>query len=298
MDFFEKRTKKGLKTGSMHYRVARATFQRIEMDASFVLTHFDKDGDISVGEDGVLQFWIGNDDVEVLHDLMKNIPYPFSLRETISYANFNYVRPKGVYYIIALGSNAVETCNWMYMNSFNDDIGRMFEMMNRVFGSIKTFNYMKERPDAIAPTKAHVTDSGFDLWLVNKISENNGVMMYDTGIAVQPPHGFYFDLVGRSSISGTGHMLANNIGIIDQGYQGTIKVALVKTSPDVPDLQLPSKIVQLIPRLWHHMIPVETAQFGATSLRGAGGFGSTDKSTLENLESAISDLRASIDDLS
>jgi dUTP pyrophosphatase len=101
--------------------------------------------------------------------------------------------------------------------------------------------------------------------------------MYATGISVRPPPGFYFDLVARSSLSKTGYMLANGIGIIDRDYTGEILVALRKIDKDAPDLVLPAKIVQLIPRRWYDMIPVEAPAEGLPKTdRGDGGFGSTD----------------------
>lgn len=136
------------------------------------------------------------------------------------------------------------------------------------------FQFKKTLPNAVAPTKAHATDSGFDLVLVEKIKEENGVVFYDTGIAVQPPPGYYFELVGRSSISKTGYMLANNIGIIDNDYRGSIKVALVKHNKDMPDLELPIRLVQIIPQIVRDITAMEVTELSDT-VRGDGGFGST-----------------------
>lgn len=136
------------------------------------------------------------------------------------------------------------------------------------------FLYKRVHCDAIPPKKANVTDSGYDLCLIEKIKEENGVYWYDTGIAVQPPVGHYFEMVGRSSISKSGYMLANNIGIIDADYRGTLKVALVKVNPGAPDIELPARLVQIIPRQLIHMDAVETEILDDT-VRGEGGFGSS-----------------------
>jgi dUTP pyrophosphatase len=138
------------------------------------------------------------------------------------------------------------------------------------------FKFARTLPDAVAPSKAHPDDSGYDLVLVSKIKEENGVGMYDTGIIVQPPPGFYFEVYGRSSISKTGYMLANNVGIIDQGYRGSIRVALVKVNPEAPELQLPVRLAQMIPRRFEHLEAEEVAPGDLNeTLRGSGGFGST-----------------------
>ena len=83
------------------------------------------------------------------------------------------------------------------------------------------FLYKRTISDAPAPSKSHPDDAGYDLSIVSKVKDmGGGVALYDTGIAVAPPQGYHFELVGRSSISKTGYMLANNIGIIDAGYRG------------------------------------------------------------------------------
>jgi dUTP pyrophosphatase len=138
------------------------------------------------------------------------------------------------------------------------------------------FKYKKTLEEAVKPAKAHVTDSGYDLCLVKKIKEENGVIMYDTGIAVEPPLGYYFELVGRSSISKSGYMLANNIGIIDASYRGSLKVALVKINKDAPELELPARLVQLLPRQFVHLDCQEVTDLDDTA-RAEGGFGSTGK---------------------
>jgi dUTP pyrophosphatase len=93
---------------------------------------------------------------------------------------------------------------------------------------------------------------------------------------VQPENGYYFDLVGRSSISKTGWMVANNIGIIDASYTGTVIVALVKIDPDAHEIELPCKLVQLIPRQLILMEPIEVDSLDDTE-RGDKGFGSSGK---------------------
>ena len=137
-------------------------------------------------------------------------------------------------------------------------------------------SYSLCHPDATPPSKANISDSGYDLSLVDiKKTTDYGTVFYGTGVKVQPPHGFYFDLVGRSSMAKSGYTLANNVGIIDQSYRGEIMVALNKVHPDVPELELPCKLVQLIPRKWHHL-EMKPEDLSDTN-RGSGGFGSTGK---------------------
>lgn len=141
------------------------------------------------------------------------------------------------------------------------------------------FKFSKTLPNAIVPTKAHITDTGYDLCLVQKVKEENGMILYDTGIAVQPPIGFYFELVGRSSISKTGYILANSIGIIDASYTGSLKVALIKVNKKAKDLELPARLVQLIPRQFIHLDAIEVTSLEDTT-RAQGGFGSSGQGVL------------------
>jgi dUTPase len=126
------------------------------------------------------------------------------------------------------------------------------------------------------PSKTRSTDSGYDLTLIEKIKENeHGVEFYTTGVAITPPFGYYFQLVGRSSITKTGYTLANNIGIIDRSYTGDIIVPLIKLNKSA-NLQLPAKIVQIVPNLALHFFPVKVQLLADTS-RSDGKFGSTDE---------------------
>lgn len=133
----------------------------------------------------------------------------------------------------------------------------------------------------IAPTLAHNTDSGYDLHLVKKLKvirrgSFGEVSLYDTGVIISPPDGYYFDMVARSSISKTGHTLANNFGVIDSTYRGHIMAAMLKYDFTAPDLEIPKRYIQLILRPVLHFDLVEVASIDETE-RGPGGFGSTDK---------------------
>jgi deoxyuridine 5'-triphosphate nucleotidohydrolase len=135
--------------------------------------------------------------------------------------------------------------------------------------------FSRQDLEAIAPSKSRASDSGWDLTLIKKIKVDGKAEYYDTGISVKLPFGYYFDLVARSSISKYGYTLANNIGIIDRTYIQSIKVVLIKIDDSRPDLKLPCKIVQIIPRLIHHFDMKEIYSLKETG-RGKG-FGSSDK---------------------
>ena len=134
--------------------------------------------------------------------------------------------------------------------------------------------YNKLYPTAQSLIKHHVSDSGYDIAIIGISKIVGDVTIYSTGIRVQPPDGYYFDLVPRSSIIKTGYELANSVGVIDRTYVGEILVALRKVDQLAPDLPLPSRVVQLIPRAIAHFDIIEVTELDDTA-RGAGGFGST-----------------------
>ena len=136
------------------------------------------------------------------------------------------------------------------------------------------FQFARTREDAIAPFKTRASDSGYDLTLLELVKTVGDVEFYETGIKVKPNFGFYFDLVPRSSMSKTGYMLANSVGIIDRAYTDSIKVALRKVNQDSKPIELPARIVQIIPRQIMHIDWLEVSDIEDTD-RGIGGFGST-----------------------
>jgi dUTPase len=187
------------------------------------------------------------------------------------------------------GNLALDFLNKVYKNVLTNNellfMNKKYDFYKEIIGWIPNmtksclyFNYVRSVPEAKPPQKQRASDSGYDLTLIKKIKTHGNVEFYDTCIKLQPAFGYYFDLVGRSSISKSGYMLANNIGIIDRTYQGTVIVPLIKIDNNQPDLELPCRLVQIIPRLIQHLEPIEiTEEELLSSERKSSGFGSTGK---------------------
>jgi len=140
-----------------------------------------------------------------------------------------------------------------------------------------TVLFTKERSDAVIPTRAHSTDIGYDLTVIDVYKQvSDRITLFETGIAVQPPYGYYTEILPRSSASKTGYVLANSVGVIDPTYRGTLKIAVVKVDDSLPDLVPPFTKHQLVLRKANIFDMVETKSLTETE-RGSGGFGSTDK---------------------
>ena len=181
------------------------------------------------------------------------------------------------------GVNAIDFLAKLYANAliYNTRKYIIFislsnQMTCSIIDRLPIFKWSKTIPEGIKPEKNRFSDSGFDLHLVKKIKVQGGVHFFDTGIQIQPENGYYFDMVGRSSISKTGWMLANNIGIIDASYTGSVIAALIKIDPDAAELELPCKLVQIIPRHLILMQAIEVDSLDDTE-RGTKGFGSSNR---------------------
>lgn len=139
-----------------------------------------------------------------------------------------------------------------------------------------TVTFVRHDQKAVVPTRAHPTDIGYDLTAIGvfkKVSDN--ITLWETGVSVQPPDGYYLEILPRSSLSKTGYMLSNSVGTIDPEYTGSLKIALTKVDHTLPDIQVPFTRCQLVLRKAHHYNVTEVDCHQQTE-RGDGGFGSTD----------------------
>lgn len=84
-------------------------------------------------------------------------------------------------------------------------------------------------PDATIPTKAHPTDSGFDLCAyADVIIEPGATIVVATGIAVNLPAGYEAQIRPRSGVTSK-TKLRVQLGTIDNSYKGAIGVIVDNT---------------------------------------------------------------------
>lgn len=94
----------------------------------------------------------------------------------------------------------------------------------RKVGSVINVGFKRLTDDAIIPTKAHPTDSGYDLYAnEDVIIEPGETSIVKTGIAVELPKGFEAQVRPRSGITAK-TKLRVQLGTIDQDYRGEIGV--------------------------------------------------------------------------
>ena len=126
----------------------------------------------------------------------------------------------------------------------------------------------------VIPAYAKPGDAGLDLVAVSETwNDDNTMVTYGTGLAVEIPEGYVGLLFPRSSISKTNLELSNSVGVIDSGYRGEIMFKFRYNSEgmvyDVGD-----RVGQLI-ILPYPSIEFEEVQELSSTDRGEGGFGST-----------------------
>jgi len=137
--------------------------------------------------------------------------------------------------------------------------------------------FIRDDPNAVIPTKGTPFSIGYDLTCISVLKKIGKLTtLYDTGLRVKPPCGYYTEILPRSSLSKTGYMLSNSVGVIDPDYTGRLLISLTKVDESLPDLELPFVRCQLVLRKAEFYSMIETTDIGETE-RGYGGFGSTDR---------------------
>jgi deoxyuridine 5'-triphosphate nucleotidohydrolase len=195
-------------------------------------------------------------------------------------------------------SNMIDFMGQIYINGtamddlhMNDDLYNFLENPDSATGATgeagtgsPELKIYKADADAVVPSKNNYSDAGLDLTIIKEYKRlNSDTVLYDTGIKLEIPNGYYVEIVPRSSISRSGYILANSVGIIDQGYTGNLYVALRKINKDCEDLVMPYKCCQIIMKkqiypkiVIEDLVSTETDSHNDSGTsRGSGGFGST-----------------------
>jgi dUTP pyrophosphatase len=133
-------------------------------------------------------------------------------------------------------------------------------------------------PAAVVPSYATEGDAGSDLVSVAEITlaKAGGRALIPTGLAIALPLGYGGFVLPRSGLAAKfGVTVVNAPGLIDSGYRGEIKVALVNTDPDSDyTVKVGDRVAQLVVMAVEHL-NFQVVSSLPESARGEGGFGST-----------------------
>ena len=138
----------------------------------------------------------------------------------------------------------------------------------------------KLREDAVIPAKAHPTDAGFDITAVEWKCDEDGNIVYKTGLAFEIPEGYAGFLFPRSSVAKKDQMLSNCVGVVDCHYRGEVLFKYKMIAPIKHDeyhiYKAGERVGQMI------ILPIPAIEMLESddlneSDRGVGGYGSTGK---------------------
>ena len=133
------------------------------------------------------------------------------------------------------------------------------------------------RPDAQVPTRAYEHDAGIDLAACERVELGPGERaLVPTGLAVAIPPGYAGYVQPRSGLATKhGISIVNTPGLVDSGYRGELKVALLNTDTRSSFVVEPGmRIAQLVVLPVPALELVEVDELPETE-RGVRGFGST-----------------------
>jgi deoxyuridine 5'-triphosphate nucleotidohydrolase len=230
---------------------------------------------------GLYEYNYLNNENDTENIIIKRTSYLYDILPKIGgYLNIPYIFTK------LENDDKTEYLTYMYGCSTCDFLGTIYNEIDSNNYSFKAANYNLTIPkcrfirvdnNAVVPSKENWSDVGYDLSIINKIKDlNSKTSLYNTGIKIQLDYGYYAEIVPRSSISKTGYILSNNIGIIDNSYRGNLMIALTKIADDAIEITYPFKCCQLIIKKQVYVHLEEVKDLDNTK-RSDGGFGSTDK---------------------
>lgn len=133
--------------------------------------------------------------------------------------------------------------------------------------------FKKLHENAVLPSRVHIHDGGLDITATTK-QVTKEYIEYGTGLATHIPEGHVGLLFPRSSVTKTGLMLKNCVGVLDASYRGEIKFRFQDVDRTLPAYEVGQRIGQLVivPILTHDAEWVDDLP---SSSRGSGGYGST-----------------------
>lgn len=130
---------------------------------------------------------------------------------------------------------------------------------------------------SICPTKAHESDAGYDIYapanMESGVIRPNSSLVIDTGVHMQIPDGYCGLIVSKSGLNVNNGITST--GLIDAGYQGSIKIKLYNNTGSFYTVKPCEKISQIV------ILPIPefelglVSEFEAQTDRGVGGFGSS-----------------------
>lgn len=169
-----------------------------------------------------------------------------------------------------------------YIKELEDMFGMSIEDMNReteITFKSKNLGVKLIHPDAVFPSYAYPSDSGFDLYsTIDYTLPPFGRALIPTGIKLSIPEGYEIQVRPKSGLAlNQGITVLNTPGTVDAGYSGEIKVIVFNTNNKSFTVGKGMKIAQavLCPVMSGTFVNLTSIDEDETKDRGDNGFGST-----------------------
>lgn len=124
-------------------------------------------------------------------------------------------------------------------------------------------------------------NAGYDLFVPNQVTfaagEKKLVSMEVRAVVIEGEALQNYWMVPRSSISKTGLMMLNSVGVIDKSYRGELMAFLWNTTDAPVVVEKGQRLVQIVARHMGDIVSASVVDKLPESSRGDGGFGSTGK---------------------
>lgn len=155
-----------------------------------------------------------------------------------------YINPK--YEII--NNNVIKFSNSNYLDFIGDLYTKSTEKLyiNRLLINKINIQFIKINENAIQPFKHNFSDAGYNISIIkqHKIINTN-IIMYDTGLQLKIPNGYFAEIIPHQSILKLGYKFTNTI-IINSNYNNNIYIYLTKFEQNAMDIEFPFNCCQLI----------------------------------------------------
>ena len=130
-------------------------------------------------------------------------------------------------------------------------------------------------PMGFAPTRAHSTDAGLDLYCIDDTTvPARGSAVFRTGVHIELPPNTYGKLESKSGLN-VAHDVICCGGVVDEGYSGEILVKLYNMGDKDYKFKRGNKIVQLLVVPCQYVDVEVVDELFMDTERGSSGFGST-----------------------
>lgn len=178
--------------------------------------------------------------------------------------------------------SGISESNTMELHDLEETLGMSFDEMEKEMNKVlkqRTIKIKKLSEDAVFPSYAYETDSGFDLHSTQDLEiPPFGRALVPTGLSVSFEEGYEIQVRPKSGLAiKQGLTVLNTPGTVDEGYTGEIQVIVFNTNNYIATIPKGMKVAQavLCPVVQGKFVVLEEVQDVEEKDRGNNGFGST-----------------------